>query len=299
MSLENDLDLFLGFLAQEKGLSRNSIDAYRRDLIKCIGWLEKRKRSDFSDATTEDIRSFLTAERKKGLGERSVRRLLSPLRQLFIFLKREGKVSSSPLQGIEAIKVSKPIPKYLSLDEVLSLMHAPDTASAIGQRDAIMLELLYVTGLRVSELLDLRVNSIDYETGVLLTCGKGSKERIVPIHQETVHKLKEYASLLRDTFLKQKGEDPGNLFLNYRGKRMSRQGFFKLIRKYALQAGVRIDISPHILRHSFATHLLENGADLRALQQMLGHADIATTEVYTHLVREKLIEVHKKHHPRA
>ncbi len=299
MSLESDTDLFLGFLAQEKGLAENSIAAYRRDLFKCIGWLEKKKITAFRDVTPSHLQEFLTEQRKKGLGERSVRRLHSPLRQLYLFLKREGKVHASPVHDLEVIKVSKPIPKYLTLQEVLALINAPDSSTPIGNRDAMMLELLYVTGLRISELLDLRINSIDYELGVLLTRGKGGKERIVPIHHDSLAKLRDYTENIRHQLLKRKGEDPGNLFLNYQGKRMSRQGFFKLLRKYALTAGITADVSPHLLRHSFASHLLENGADLRALQQMLGHADIATTEIYTHVVKEKLIETHKRHHPRG
>jgi len=292
------LDLFLDFLTQEKGLSANSIAAYRRDLFKFISWLDNKGITDTREVTYQNILDFFITQRKKGIKERSVLRMHSSFRQFFLYLKREKIIEKSPAANLESIKIGKKAPVYLSFSEIMELLRAPDTKTPLGRRDEAMLELLYVTGLRVSELVGLTMNSINFEIGALMAFGKGSKERLVPIHGQTLEKIRDYIQETRPLIAK-KNRDTGHLFLNYNGGTMSRVGFWKIIKKYVLKSGVFKDISPHSLRHSFATHLLENGADLRSLQQMLGHADISTTEIYTHVVKDKLRSVHREFHPRS
>ncbi|MBF0275299.1 MAG: site-specific tyrosine recombinase XerD [Nitrospinae bacterium] len=292
------IDIFLNYLQLEKGLAENSVAAYRRDLFKFFTWLEKKKISTIKEVTFYVIQDFFAEEKRKGIKETSILRMHSSFRQFFLFLKREGKIEDSPTNNLESIKTRKKSPVFLTLEEVLTLLKAPDANESLGGRDAVMLELLYVTGLRVSELMDLTLNSIDFEIGLLRTMGKGSKERVVPVHVDTLKKVKAYWEEVRPLIMEGK-KDYGYLFPNYKGGRMSREGFWKLIKKYSLKCGILKDISPHSLRHSFATHLLENGADLRSLQQMLGHSDISTTEIYTHVVKEKLQKVHKEFHPRS
>lgn len=288
------LDRYLDYLAVEKGLSPNTIEAYSRDILSFIDTLEEGV--TLLTAEPEDILRFIRLQRDKGLKPRSYVRALVALRGIYRFLLMEGYTDTIPTSKIDLPRFYKKLPDVLSVEDVEQILNAPDTDTPKGLRDKAMLELLYATGLRVSELLNTELENVNFQLGYIITLGKGSKERIVPIGEVALRWLKDYMDNARDSFLK--GRQTKYLFLNPSGRRLSRQGFFKIIRQYASKAGIRKRISPHTLRHSFATHLLEKGADLRAVQTMLGHSDISTTQIYTHISRERLKEIHKKFHPR-
>jgi integrase/recombinase XerD len=245
----------------------------------------------------EDVRFYFLGKKQRGMSARSLRRKASSLRGLYRFLQKEGYVDEDPTQLLEVPRLGVPLPRDLTLDEVDRLLAQPDPAEALGVRNRAMLELLYATGLRVSELLGLRLQDLNLEVGYVVAYGKGKKERLVPVGEVALGKLKEYLNSVRPGLAKS-GRAP-YLFLNRSGKRLSRQGFWKLLNRYALQAGISSPVTPHVLRHSFATHLLERGADLRSVQLMLGHASISTTQIYTHLNRERLKQIYESHHPRA
>lgn len=286
---------FLHYLEVERGLSPHTIAGYRRDLEK-LERFARKKRSELRALGASELREFLRGLHRDGLSLRSVSRATSAIRGLYRFGAAEGFVASDPTEQIDSARAARALPKYLSLDEVEGLLEAPDTASPDGLRDRAMLELLYATGLRVSELVSLRVSDLHFEVGYLVCRGKGRKERVVPYGKSAKRWLERYLEGGRPALLK--GANDG-LFLSRRGRPMTRQRFFQLLKGYGRKVGIRRPLSPHVLRHSFATHLLERGADLRSLQLMLGHSNIGTTQIYTHVSRERLKRVYEQHHPRA
>lgn len=294
-SSEDVLQLFLEFLSVEKGLSVNTIISYRRDIERLIRFLQ-RKKIAVPEAGEEDLAMFIQSTSRTGLSSRSLARIISSLKSFYNFLVLDGVVKKNPASSLSSPKPLISLPKYLTVKEVGILLAQPDEEKIIGIRDKAMLELLYATGLRVSELIRLRMKDLNLEDGFLICRGKGEKERIVPFGTSAIKALKEYADKARSIFSKRASE---YLFLTYRGGAFTRQGFWKLLKTYALKAGLVSKISPHVLRHSFATHLLERGADLRSVQLMLGHSQITTTQIYTHVSRERLRSVYNKYHPRA
>ena len=291
------LDAYLNHLRVERGLSRNTLEAYSRDLTEFIQWVAQTLGQPLRDVRAEDLRFYFLGKKQGGMSARSVRRKASSLRGLFRFLQKEGYMQENPTELLEVPRLGSPLPKNLTLDEVERLLAQPDPAEPLGVRNQAMLELLYATGLRVSELLALRLQDINLEVGYVVAYGKGKKERLVPVGEVALEKIKEYLSTARPRLAK--AVRTPHVFLNRSGRRLSRQGFWKLLHRYALQAGITSSVTPHVLRHSFATHLLERGADLRSVQLMLGHASISTTQIYTHLNRERLKEIYQRHHPRA
>ena len=294
--MENLVRAFLNYLRVEKGLSQNTILAYGRDLRKFEVFAEKQKRT-LKQIGNDDIVDFLTSLYRSGLDSRSVARHLVALRHFFRFAQMEGYILEDPAASIETPKFRMRLPTHLSTEEVNRLLTQPDMSSAIGVRDRAMIELLYSTGLRVSELVNLRLSDLQMEAGSLRCIGKGDKERIVPMGRSAVASIEAYLRHARQTLLR--GKISPYVFLNRFGGRMGRIGFWKKLAEYGRKAGLRLKLKPHMLRHSFATHLLERVADLRSVQLMLGHADISTTQIYTHVVKEHLKEVYKRHHPRA
>ncbi len=295
--MQKHCDDFIHFIQVEKGLSRNTVDAYRRDLTHFSAFLKDQKTKRLSDLDRRAVLSYLIKIKRSGLNPSTVRRRLVTIRVFFRFLLQEGSIQTDPTENIESPKGIKHLPDTLSATEVEQLIRAPETDTLLGKRNRTMLEVLYATGLRVTELVSIKTSDVNLEVGYLITMGKGAKERLVPMGEIAQGWLKDYLLHTRPAILKSRKND--SLFPNRFGKEMSRQGFFKIIKKYALQAGIRKEISPHTLRHSFATHLLDNGADLRSVQMMLGHSDISTTQIYTHVTRERLKKVFEKHHPRA
>jgi integrase/recombinase XerD len=289
------IDRFTGYLRIEKGLSLNTLQAYGNDLLKLEGYLKQRGISPL-DASPGQMSAYIAFLSRK-IGKRSIARNISSIRTFFRFLVTEGIIASNPVRFLETPKLPRKLPEILSVDETSSLLEKPDSTTPLGLRDSALLELLYATGLRVSELLGLKPFHLHLEAGFLRTMGKGSKERAVPIGDKAIEAVKAYLTNGRPSLAGRKGSP--YLFLNNRGSGLSRQGFWKIIKRYGVEAGIRKDISPHKMRHSFASHLLEGGADLRSVQLMLGHADISTTQIYTHVARKHLSDVHKKHHPRS
>ena len=296
-SFDAHLDNFLNYLMVEKGLSKNTIESYSRDLQKFITYLEKNNRVDVSEVANLDIMAFLVEVKSQGLSSKSTGRNLSAVRMFFKFLVQEGFLDIDPSINIESPKIRPSLPSVLSIAEVDSLLSQPDVKTTRGIRDRAMLELLYATGVRVSELVNLKLTSLNLDVGYIIAFGKGSKERIIPLGDTSKDYLKEYLVIVRPKHAK--GIVSSYLFLNPSGKKFSREGFWKMLKRYALKAGINKNLSPHTLRHSFATHLLERGADLRSVQIMLGHVDIATTQIYTHITQERLKKIHKQYHPRA
>ncbi len=288
------VDRYLEFLLVERGLSENSLAGYAADLADLLAFLEERKRP-VESADSRDIFLHLTRLRGRGLVSRSLARHLSALRGFFSFCLDRGFRHDNPAELLENPKLPKGLPDVLSRAEMESLLSFPDVSTPLGFRDRVMLELLYASGLRVSELVGLALADFDPQTGILRVFGKGSKERVVPVHDQAQALLADYLARIRPGFRPQCQQ----VFLNRSGNGLTRQGVWKLIKKYALAAGIARDISPHTFRHSFATHLLEGGADLRIVQALLGHADIAATEIYTHVQAERLLSVHKRFHPRS
>lgn len=294
-SPENILQSFLSFLSVEKGLSSNTILSYTRDLRKLFLFFKKEKIHPFK-AKEEDLTRFIRQQSRAGLSPRSLARLISSLKSFYKFLVLDDMVTKNPAINISSPKIWLKLPQFLTVKEVELLLRQPDESEDRGIRDKAMLELLYATGLRVSELVALKLKDLNLEDGFLLCRGKGGKERIVPFGGKALQAVRIYLEDSRSKLLKK----PNNsLFLTGRGTAFTRQGFWKLLKSYATKAGLDLKISPHILRHSFATHLLERGADLRAVQLMLGHTQITTTQIYTHVSRERLRKVYEKYHPRA
>lgn len=290
------IERFLDNLWAERGLSDNSLQSYRHDLLHLKKQIAARGKV-IEAATREDLLAVLAGEVQQGKSPRSVSRYLSAYRQFYRWLVREGTISSDPVALIESPKTGRGLPKALTEEEVESLLQAPDTGTLLGMRDRAMLELMYATGLRVSELVSLELSNLNLNQGVIRVIGKGQKERLVPIGDEAYDTLKDYLSSGRPGLLK--GIQTAAVFVTTRKSGMTRQAFWYMVRRYALQCGISKKISPHMLRHSFATHLLNHGADLRVVQLLLGHSDLSTTQIYTHIAREGLKRMHEAHHPRG
>jgi len=290
---------FLTHAKVEKGLSANTISAYRRDLVKFEGFAKKRKLL-VQTVSRDDLVDFLAGLYRDKLESRTVARQLVTLRNFFRWAQTQEIISEDPSIKLESPKIRKSLPGYLRLDEVEKLLNQPDDRTPLGMRDRAMLEVLYSTGLRVSELVSLRVSDLDTKVGCVRCIGKGDKERIVPIGRKALAMVDKYVCEARSALVRQaKAVNSPTLFVNRRGVSLSRVGVWKILSAYGRKAGLRQALTPHMLRHSFATHLLERGADLRSVQLMLGHADISTTQIYTHVVEERLKQVYKAHHPRA
>ena len=293
---ESVIERFLDNLWAERGLSDNSLQSYRHDLLHLLSCLAVRGKA-LTEATREDILAILAAEIQQGKSPRSLSRYLSAYRQFFRWLVREGKIDSDPVALIESPKTGRGLPKALTEEQVESLLAAPDTGTALGLRDKAMLELMYATGLRVSELVGLELSNINLNQGVVRVIGKGQKERLVPIGDEAHESLNAYLSGSRPELLQ--GVQTDYMFVTTRKSGMTRQAFWYMVRRYAELCDVSRKLSPHMLRHSFATHLLNHGADLRVVQLLLGHSDLSTTQIYTHIAREGLKRMHETHHPRG
>jgi len=287
--------LFIQYLSVEKGLSLNTQQSYYHDLTKFSFFLKKEKISWFA-VKEEDLIKFIHHTSRSGLSSRSLARIISTLRSFYRFLILDGFLEMNPAANLSSPKIWLNLPKLLSIDEVEQLIGEPDLDKKKGKRDRAMLELLYATGLRVSELIHLRLRDINLEDGFLICRGKGGKERIVPLGRQAEQSVRNYLDTARPLLLK---ESTDLLFISSWGRAFTRQGFWKMLKEYAQKAGLEKKISPHVLRHSFATHMLERGADLRSVQLMLGHSQITTTQIYTHVGRKRLREVYDKFHPRA
>jgi len=289
------VDRFLDYIRVERGLSKNTIEAYAQDLGAFVEYLGKRAINP-QDVTPQVISDYIV--RLTGsFSKATVARRISAVRMFFRFLASEGIIPSSPARLLKTPTLSRRLPGVLSVAEIERLLLGPDPSTAKGLRDRAMLEVLYGTGLRVSELIGLKISDVNLEAGFLRTVGKGQRERMVPLGRKAIEALREYLAHSRPILLK-KGAGTPTLFLNARGRALTRQGFWKILKDYARKVGIIKKLSPHSLRHSFASHLLEGGADLRSVQILLGHADIATTQIYTHVTRERLRQIHRKFHPR-
>jgi integrase/recombinase XerD len=291
------IDAFLDALWMERGLSRNTLSAYGTDLRALAAWLDRHDRG-LLEARREDLQRYVAERIADGMRWRSVRRALSTLKRFYRFQVRSGRMGEDPSARIDTPKLGRPLPDSLSESEVESLLAAPDTDTDRGVRDRAMLELLYASGLRVSELVGLRAGALNRTHGVLRLQGKGGKERLVPVGEEALEWIGRYVERARPSLLA--GRDVAEaLFVTQRGAGMTRQAFWYIVKRYARQVGIERPLSPHTLRHAFATHLLNHGADLRAVQMLLGHSDLSTTQIYTHVARARLQEVHARHHPRG
>ena len=288
------IDLFVDALWLESGLSKNTLSAYRTDLNGFAKFIEP---SNLLKVTQSEVQKFLAFLLAQGIKSSSSARVLSTLRRFYRYQIRENRMADDPCAQVRSPKQGRPLPKAMSEQQVDDLLAAPDTNTALGLRDRAMLETLYATGLRVSELVEMTLLEVNCSVGVVRIVGKGNKERLVPLGEQAVEWLERYLSQARPDLLKQRTCDA--LFVTARGAGMSRQAFWYLIKKHALTAGIDQHLSPHTLRHAFATHLINHGADLRSVQMLLGHADLSTTQIYTHIARERLQSLHKDHHPRG
>jgi len=291
------LDRFCDALWLEDGLSRNTLESYRRDLEQFRAWLGRQHGRALAAAQKADLLDFLAVRVRAGKSARTTARLLSSLKRFYRHAVREGWCEQDPTLTIEAPKLARALPKTLSEADVEALLAAPDVATALGMRDRAMLEVLYATGLRVSELVKLARVQVGLDAGVVRVMGKGAKERLVPLGEEAIEWVGRYLADARPALLD--GSVSDALFVTRQGAAMTRQGFWYLIRRYARVAAIARPISPHVLRHAFATHLINHGADLRVVQMLLGHSDISTTQIYTHVARERLKQLHAHHHPRG
>lgn len=287
---------FIDAVWMERGLSSNTLAAYRADLTALARWLAERGR-DITGTTRADLMDFIAFRVQAGARPRSTARQLSSFRRFFRHLVREGGLREDPTAQIAMPKIGRSLPRSLSEEEVESLLNAPVIGDPLGNRDRAMLEVLYATGLRVSELVSLKHGQVNLNQGVLRVVGKGNRERLIPLGEEAVRWLTEFTRGPRNEILLDRTTD--YLFPTRRGDRMTRQAFWHIIKRYARKAGVERDLSPHTLRHAFATHLLNHGADLRVVQMLLGHSDLSTTQIYTHVARERMKELHAQHHPRG
>jgi integrase/recombinase XerD len=295
--MEQLLDQFLHYLVVEKGLSKNTIEAYSHGLGRFLNHLREKGVQEMRDVGKFHVRGFLLMLRKRNLSTKSIVRNLVAIRTFFRFLIQEGILESNPVEELESPKVAKTLPEILTLREIEQLLEQPNLQTSLGIRDRAMLEILYATGMRVSELTHLPTHQVNLEGGYVLLYGKGSKERVVPLGSEAMKWITLYLKTARGKLAK--GKESSMLFINRSGRGMSRQGFWKSLKGYARRAGLHKRITPHLLRHSFASHLLEGGADLRSVQMMLGHVDISTTQIYTHVTGERLKKVHQRYHPRG
>lgn len=297
---DSSIDDFIDALWLEDGLSDNTLQAYRRDLSGFSRWLKRNKHCTLgvdNGTERENIQFYLAYKVTNGSSPRSAARLLSTLRRYYRNQIREGKRMDDPTRDIDAPRIGRPLPDTLSEEQVMNLLEAPDTTTARGMRDRTMLELLYSTGLRVSELVGLSMQQINLQAGVLRVLGKGSKERILPLGEVAEDWMRDYLAIARSELI---SKFPSEVVFSGRsGQPLTRQAFWYAIKRYALVAGITTHLSPHTLRHAFATHLLNHGADLRVVQMLLGHSDLSTTQIYTHVARERLNKLHQQHHPRG
>lgn len=287
---------FLNYLSIERGLSKNTITSYRADLASFLNYLESKGFSNIESIKRDEIRNYLMRLKDKGLSSNSISRALVAIKMFYKFLAQERFIKDDVAGILESPKLIRPLPNVLNIAEVEKLLQAPDIRDRVGMRDKAALELMYATGMRVSEVVDLPTSTLNLDVGFIKCKGKGDKERIVPIGSQAKNAIYKYMQDARPALLKNK--EDSHLFLSRLGKRISRQSLWKMIKKYAKKARIKKEIAPHTLRHSFATHLLERGADLRVVQEMLGHADIATTQIYTHINKERLKLIHRQFHPR-
>jgi integrase/recombinase XerD len=299
MEILATISSFVTHVKVEKGLSPNTVEAYHRDLVRFEVFTRKRKLT-LEAVSKDDLVDFLAGLYREQLESRTVARHLVTLRNFFRFAQIQDLIATDPSVNLESPKIRRTLPGYLKLEDVERLLTQPDQKTAMGIRDLAMLEVLYSTGLRVSELVGLKIGDLDSKMGCVRTIGKGDKERIVPIGKKALLMVEKYLQEARPELLKKaKISHSYALFVNRRGASLSRVGVWKILSAYGRRAGLRVALTPHMLRHSFATHLLERGADLRSVQLMLGHADISTTQIYTHVVEERLKQIYKAHHPRA
>lgn len=300
MELEAAANAFLNYARVERGLSSATLDAYRTDLTKFVDFALKRKRK-LDQISRDDIVDFLAGLYRAGLDSRSVARHLTTVRNLFRFLLADGVLPHDPTETLESPKIRQSLPVCLTLDEVERVLAMPNLKTPLGLRDRAVLDILYSTGLRVSELVSLKLGDIDFQMGTVRCIGKGNKERIVPVGRKALASVEEYVRRARPILLKsqRKPSPTPTIFLNHNGRGITRTGIWTLLSHYGRITGLRKKLTPHKLRHSFATHLLDRGADLRSVQLMLGHADISTTQIYTHVMEDRLKSVYKAHHPRA
>lgn len=291
------IDQFIHFLSVEKGLANNTLESYQRDMVAYTTYLRKQGITAIEESTRTQIIGYLMTLQEKGRATATLSRNMASIRAFYQFLIRDKYLDKDPSIHLETPKIEKRLPKVMSIDEVECLLDSPNIHHPAGIRDKAMLELLYATGIRVSELVNLAIGDVNLEMGFVKCMGKGSKERIIPLGSVAIQIVRQYIATGRPHLLKEGSETA--LFLNHHGKQITRQGFWKIMKRCAQQANIRNEITPHTLRHSFATHLLENGADLRSVQEMLGHADISTTQIYTHVTRTRIKDVYAKTHPRA
>lgn len=296
MSLDELLDIFLDHLSAERGLSENTVVSYRRDLVRFVDFVLSRSIHSPGGVKGEVVADFLSSLKSRGLSPRSRARSLSALRSFYKFLLREGHASHNPAADVDFPRLSKGLPKALSETDVESLLRMPSPKTRFGVRDRAMLELVYATGVRVSELIGLKTRDVNLDAGFIKVRGKGQKERFVPMGEAAREAILAYLAQTRPRLMGD--ENSPFLFLSRFGRPMSRVWFWGMVRKYALEAGIKGPVSPHVLRHSFATHLLNHGADLRSIQMLLGHSDLSTTEIYTHIHKARLKELHRRFHPR-
>lgn len=295
--MQQQVEDYLAYLSVERGLAGNTLEAYGRDLQAYVRFLMEHNLITFPETNKETVRAYLEQLYRLGRATSTISRNLAAIKSFYQFLVREGRLAENPTEHLESPKVEKRLPHVMTLAEVELLLGQPAPDGAANLRDKAMLEVLYATGIRVSELVSLDRNDINLEAGFLRCLGKGSKERIVPLGSVAIRAVGQYIQTARPELCKSASELA--LFVNQHGRRLTRQGFWKIIKRYAKEAQIDENITPHTLRHSFATHLLENGADLRSVQEMLGHADISSTQIYTHVTRNRLKEVYQKAHPRA
>ena len=290
------IDMFLNYISVERGLASNTIISYREDLESFMDFLKKQSSIQLSKTTRNDISNFMLQQKDRGLSSSSISRRLAAIKSFYRFLVREKILKVDPTSLIDSPKLWKKIPETLSLNEVDSLLNAPDLRNIQGIRDKAILETLYATGMRVSEAGNLKLDNVNLDIGFLRCIGKGNKERVIPFGKKAIVAVKRYLEVSRPALLKKNESDI--LFLSRFGKKISRQSIWKIIQRYTKEAGIKKHIKPHLLRHSFATHLLERGADLRSVQEMLGHANISTTQIYTHINKDRLKSIHRMFHPR-
>lgn len=296
--MEEVLEEYVTYLQIERGLSANTIESYRRDLSQYIDYLKKDGKKDWNEVDRFFVLSFLQSLKEENKSANTIIRMVSSLRKFHQYLHQENVMALDPMLHIDTPKKAQKLPKILSASEVERLIEAPDTSSKLGLRDRAILEVMYATGLRVSEVTNLKMDDLHLSMGLIQTKGKGDKERIIPIGGTAIKWLEEYLTYSRSK-LEQRGQESPYVFLNHRGKSLSRQGVWKNLKALVRKACIKKEVTPHTLRHSFATHLLENGADLRVVQELLGHSDISTTQIYTHITKHRLSSVYKTYHPRA
>lgn len=296
---QNPVEEYLMHLKIERGLADNSIESYQRDIKHYTQFLEKEKIDDWNEIDRYVIVLFLQRLKESGKSDNSIIRMTSSLRQFHQFMRQEKFTIKDVMQSVDTPKKAETLPKVMSMKEVDKLLETPDTETEIGLRDRAILEVMYATGLRISELINLKMNELHLTMGFIQTIGKGNKERILPIGGMAIQYLNEYLEDSRPIFESRSAEESPFVFLNSRGKGLSRQGVWKNIKKTVQLAGIKQNVTPHMIRHSFATHLLENGADLRIVQELLGHSDISTTQIYTHITKARMKDIYKEYHPRA